>query len=221
MKVTSKEKIMVDKSLNIALAKIVNDNREINSNQEHLKVEKIEKKIQNLLNEKNNLNGAEVNQLRSEALMFTRLADYADKLADQIEKGQKDLQKKKQEEVKKLLMEKLGVPAEFVDQLAILTKAGPKALREASGVYRAEAQKRNEKADFIRAEVNKIDKQIQELNHIKDNIKINTQANQTSMKDYILKVRYQEALREQSDLVLKRVLEQMEGKTGETASKAV
>jgi len=221
LKVTSKEKIMVDKSLNIALAKIVNDNREINSNQEHLKVEKIEKKIQNLLNEKNNLNGAEVNQLRSEALMFTRLADYADKLADQIEKGQKDLQKKKQEEVKKLLMEKLGVPAEFVDQLAILTKAGPKALREASGVYRAEAQKRNEKADFIRAEVNKIDKQIQELNHIKDNIKINTQANQTSMKDYILKVRYQEALREQSDLVLKRVLEQMEGKTGETASKAV
>jgi uncharacterized protein YdcH (DUF465 family) len=209
---------MVDKSLHVALAKIVNDNRDINSNQEHLKVEKIERKIQNLLNEKNNLNGAEVNQLRSEALMFTRLADFADKLADQIEKGQKDLQKKKQEEVKKLLMEKLGVPAEFVDQLAILTKAGPKALREASGVYRAEAHKRNEKADFIRAEVNKIDKQIKELSTIKETLRVGTQANQTSMKDYILKVRYQEALREQSDLVLKRVLEQMEGKTGETVS---
>ena len=209
---------MVDKSLHVALAKIVNDNRDINSNQEHLKVEKIERKIQNLLNEKNNLNGAEVNQLRSEALMFTRLADFADKLADQLEKGQKNLQKKKQEEVKKLLMEKLGVPAEFVDQLAILTKAGPKALREASGVYRAEAHKRNEKADFIRAEVNKIDKQIKELSTIKETLRVGTQANQTSMKDYILKVRYQEALREQSDLVLKRVLEQMEGKTGETVS---
>jgi uncharacterized protein YdcH (DUF465 family) len=212
---------MVDKSLNVALAKIVNDNRDINSNQEHLKVEKIERKIQNLLNEKNNLNGAEVNQLRSEALMFTRLADFADKLADQLEKGQKNLQKKKQEEVKKLLMEKLGVPAEFIDQLAILTKAGPKALREASGVYRAEAQKRNEKADFIRAEVNKIDKQIKELSNIKETLRVGVQANQTSMKDYILKVRYQEALREQSDLVLKRVLEQMEGQTGETVSKVV
>jgi uncharacterized protein YdcH (DUF465 family) len=212
---------MVDKSLNVALAKIVNDNRDINSNQEHLKVEKIERKIQNLLNEKNNLNGAEVNQLRSEALMFTRLADFADKLADQLEKGQKNLQKKKQEEVKKLLMEKLGVPAEFIDQLAILTKAGPKALREASGVYRAEAEKRNEKADFIRAEVNKIDKQIKELSNIKETLRVGVQANQTSMKDYILKVRYQEALREQSDLVLKRVLEQMEGQTGETVSKVV
>jgi len=212
---------MVDKSLNIALAKIVNDNRDINSNQEKDKVERIEKKIKNLLNEKNNLNGAEVNQLRSEALMFTRLADFADKLADNIEKGKKELQKKKNEEIKKLLMEKLGVPAEFVDQLAILTKAGPKALREASGVYRAEAQKRNEKADFIRAEVNKIDSQLKELNNIKDKLRIGSEANQTSMKDYILKVRYQEALREQSDLVLKRVLEQMEGKTGETASKVV
>jgi len=206
---------MVDKSLNIALAKIVNDNRDVNSNQDHQKVEKIERKIQNLLNDKNNLNDTEVGQLRSEALMFTRLADYADKLADQLEKGNKDLQKKKLEEVKKLLMEKLGVPADFIDQLAILTKAGPQALREASGVYRAEAQKRNEKADFVRAEVDRIDKQIKELSTIKETLRENSQENQTSMKDYILKVRYQEALRDQSELVLKRVLEQMEGKTGE------
>jgi uncharacterized protein YdcH (DUF465 family) len=212
---------MVDKSLNIALEKIVNHNRDINSNQDHQKVEKIERKIQNLLNDKNNLSGAEVNQLRSEALMFTRLADYADKLADQIEKGNKDLQKKKLEEVKKLLMEKLGVPADFIDQLAILTKAGPQALREASGVYRAEAQKRNEKANFISIELDRIDKQIKELNTIKETLRTNSQENQTSMKDYILKVRYQEALRDQSELVLKRVLEQMEGNTGETVSKAV
>jgi hypothetical protein len=207
---------MVDKSLNFALAKIVNDNRDVNSNQDYQKGEKIERKIQNLLNDKKNLNGTEVGQLRSEALMFTRLADYADKLADQLEKGNKDLQKKKLEEVKKLLMEKLGVPADFIDQLAILTKAGPQALREASGVYRAEAQKRNEKADFVRAEVDRIDKQIKELNTIKETLRVNSQENQTSMKDYILKVRYQEALRDQSELVLKRVLEQMEGKTGET-----
>ena len=212
---------MVDKSLNIALEKIVNHNRDINSNQDHQKVEKIERKIQNLLNDKNNLSGAEVNQLRSEALMFTRLADYADKLADHIEKGNKDLQKKKLEEVKKLLMEKLGVPADFIDQLAILTKAGPQALREASGVYRAEAQKRNEKANFISIELDRIDKQIKELNTIKETLRTNSQENQTSMKDYILKVRYQEALRDQSELVLKRVLEQMEGNTGETVSKAV
>jgi uncharacterized protein YdcH (DUF465 family) len=202
---------MVDKSLNIALEKIVNHNRDINSNQDHQKVEKIERKIQNLLNDKNNLSGAEVNQLRSEALMFTRLADYADKLADHIEKGNKDLQKKKLEEVKKLLMEKLGVPADFIDQLAILTKAGPQALRDASKVYRAEAKKKIEKADFISTEVERIDKQIKELNIIRETIRTNSQENQTSMKEYILKVRYQEAIREQSDLVLKKVLEQMEG----------
>jgi hypothetical protein len=219
--VLSKENIMVDKSLNIALEKIVKHNRDINSNQDHQKVEKIEKKIQNLLNEKNNLNPVDINQLRSEAHMLTRLADYADKLADQLEKGQKDLQKKKFEEVKKLLMEKLGVPANFIDQLAILTKAGPKALKEAAGVYRAEANKKLEKAQFMNAELEKLEKQIKELNSIKETMRLNGAENQTSMKDYILKVRYQEALRDQSDLVLKRVLEQMEGQTGETISKVV
>jgi hypothetical protein len=210
---------MVDKSLNIALEKIVNNNRDINSNQENQKTEKIEKKIQNLLNDKNNLNSSEIFQLRNEANMFLKLADFAEKLADQMVKEKKDLPKKKLEQIKKTLMEELGVPSEFIDQLAILTKAGPKALKEAVSVYRKEAQKRIDKAEFIGAEVERIDKQIKELNSIKETLRTKIQDKQTSMKEYILKARYQEAIREQSDLVLKKVLEQMEGKSEEKVLK--
>jgi hypothetical protein len=212
---------MVNKSLNLALEKIVSNNRDINSNKDSQKVEKIEKRIQNLINDKNNLNPSEINQLQSEILMFTKLADYADKLADQIEKGKKDLQKKKLDEIKKTMMNELGIPAQFVDQLAILTKAGPKALREGAQVYRLEAEKRREKAEFLGTEIQRIEKEIKELNQIKESLRISSQENNVSMKDYILKARYQEALREQSDLVLKKVLEQMEGQTGETISKAI
>jgi hypothetical protein len=212
---------MVDKSLNIALENIVTHNREINNNNDHKKIDKIEKKIQNLLNEKNDFNAGDINQLRSEAQMLTRLADYADKLADKLEKGKKELRKKNFEEVKKLLMEKLGVPANFIDQLAILTKAGPKALREAAGVYKAEAKKKIEQAEILHGKLNSLDQQIKELSSMKEIIRLNSIETKTSMKEYLVKVRYKEALRDQSDLVLKRVLEQMEGNTGETISKVV
>lgn len=212
---------MVDKSLNIALENIVTHNREINNNNDHKKIDKIEKKIQNLLNEKNDFNAGDINQLRSEAQMLTRLADYADKLADKLEKGKKELRKKNFEEVKKLLMEKLGVPANFIDQLAILTKAGPKALREAAGVYKAEAKKKIEHAEILHGQLKSLDQQIKELSSMKEIIRLNSIETKTSMKEYLVKVRYKEALRDQSDLVLKRVLEQMEGNTGETISKVV
>jgi hypothetical protein len=212
---------MVDKSLNIALENIVTHNREINNNNDHKKIDRIEKKIQNLLNEKNDFNAGDINQLRFEAQMLTRLADYADKLADKLEKGKKELRKKNFEEVKKLLMEKLGVPANFIDQLAILTKAGPKALREAAGVYKAEAKKKIEHAEILHGKLKSLDEQIKELSSMKEIIRLNSIETKTSMKEYLVKVRYKEALRDQSDLVLKRVLEQMEGNTGETISKVV
>lgn len=212
---------MVDKSLNIALENIVRNNKEFNSNQDTDKVSKLEQKIQNLLNDKGNLNSSEVMILRGEASMLTRLADYAENLADKLEKDHKELQKKKLEEVQKALMEELGIPAEFVDQLAILVKAGPQALREAAGVYRAEAEKKKEKAEFIATEVDRLDRQIKELSHIKDSLTLQTGEQSVSMKDYILKVRYQEALRDKSDLILKQVLEQMEGMNGEEISKGI
>jgi hypothetical protein len=56
---------------------------------------------------------------------------------------------------------------------------------------------------------------------MKEIIRLNSIETKTSMKEYLVKVRYKEALRDQSDLVLKRVLEQMEGNTGETISKVV
>jgi hypothetical protein len=105
--------------------------------------------------------------------------------------------------------------------LAILTKAGPKALREAAGVYKAEAKKKIEQAEILHGKLNSLDQQIKELSSMKEIIRLNSIETKTSMKEYLVKVRYKEALRDQSDLVLKRVLEQMEGNTGETISKVV
>lgn len=207
---------MVDKSLNLALEKIVNDNRSINSNKDSLKFEKIEQKIKNLIDDINKLNPSEITHLRSEMLMFTALADYADRLADQLEKGKRDLQKKETEEIKKAIMDKLGVPAEFVDQLAILTKAGPQALREGATAYRIEAEKRREKLEYKINEKERLDNEVKKLTEIKLSISKTSKENNLSMNDYILQARYQEALRERSELVLKQVLEQMEGQVGAT-----
>jgi hypothetical protein len=151
--------------------------------------------------------------------MLNRLADYAETIADKLEQDAKDLKKKKLEEIREVLMEQLGIPAEFVDQMAILVKAGPNALREAANVYRTEAKKKQEKADLIRTEVDRLDKEIKELNTIKDSLRMENGESDVSMKEFILKVRYQEALRDKADLVLKRVLEQMEGANGEEVTK--
>lgn len=178
--------------------------------EEKNKTERLEKRIKALSSELGNVNPEDAKALVQQAAVLDKMSGYAKDIADMIEKQSKNLQKKKLRQIKEAIMEELGIPAEFVDQLAILVKAGPEALREASDVYKAEAKKKREAAALINQEVERLDKEIKNLTNIKDNI---TRGNRDdmSMNDYIAKLRYEESLRDKADLVLKHVLMQLEG----------
>ena len=178
--------------------------------EEKNKTERLEKRIKALSSELGNVNPEDAKALVQQAAVLDKMSGYAKDIADMIEKQSKNLQKKKLRQIKEAIMEELGIPAEFVDQLAILVKAGPEALREASDVYKTEAKKKREAAALINQEVERLDKEIKNLTNIKDNITRGTR-DDMSMNDYIAKLRYEESLRDKADLVLKHVLMQLEG----------
>ncbi len=159
------------------------------------------------------LSSNEVAKLRSEANMLDKLANFADDLASKLEKDQaKNLKKKKNEEVKKVLMNELGIPAEFVDQLSLLVKAGPDALREGADVYRAEAKRRREEADYSLGQIQKFEKEIKELNDIKQNLRAQKEEQNTSHQEHINQKVYELMLRSNAELELKEALAAMEGR---------
>lgn len=202
---------MVDKTLNIALENIVQSNRGLFRDDKNSKAAKIEAKLTSLLNEKNNLDPAQVVQLSNEALVLDKVADFSEQIADYIEKNKKDdLQKKKLEEIKQALMERLGIPPEFIDQLSILSKAGPQALREAAGVYRARAKDLRGNANLLDQEIKTIDKEIKKLNELRSIVSQEEAGKHMSMSEYMAHVRYQESLRDKADEVLRQVLESIE-----------
>ena len=110
--------------------------------------QRIEQKLKSLMNQKSEFSSSDVTSLRNQANALENVAALAEKIADAIEKGKVEkLDKKKKEDIKKVLMQQL-IPAEFVDQLGLLSKAGPDALREAASVYRSEANNRRAEADL-------------------------------------------------------------------------
>lgn len=179
-------------------------------NEQKKQVEKLESRIKTLLQQRNSLDVSEAMSLRNEAASLDRMADYTEEIAKHLEENKKDLEKKSIEEVREVLMAQLGIPAEFVDQLGILVKAGPEALKEAAGVYRAEAQRRREQADILTMEVEKIDREIKELNHVKEAVSDKNATTDTSMKNFLAEMRYKEAIRDKSDLALKEMLQEAE-----------
>ncbi len=203
---------MVDKSINIALEQIVQNNRDLFNENKRNKFDNLESRLSSLLNERSNLNPAEVMSLLSEAITLDKVANFAEQIADQLEKNKQDnLQKKKLEEVKAALMQSIGIPPEFVDQLSILTKAGPEALREAAGVYRDRAKQIREDANFLTIQIETVDKEIKKLNEIKDLVAITKGSSKTAMNEYLAQARYQEAIRDKADEVLREVLASIEG----------
>lgn len=207
---------MVDNSINQILETSLKNNNEVNKALEDNKIQKIESRLKSLLGDRGNLNAGEAMNLRLEAATLDRVAGVADELADKIEKGKKNEEKKTLEEVKALMMEKMGIPPEFVDHLSILVKGGAGALREAAGVYREAAQKKRTEAELITVEMERLDTEIKNLGHIREKIIENNTQGKTSMQDYLAQIRYQESLRDKSDLVLREVLEQIEnGVAGE------
>lgn len=201
---------MVEKVVNQILENTLKKNKDVNQSIEENKVKKIESRLRSLMSDRNDMNAAEAMALRQEASTLDKLAGVAEELADKIEKGEKNKEKKTLEEVKQAMMERMGIPPEFVDQLSILVKAGPDALREAAEVYRESAQKKRSEAELITVEMERLDKEIKNLNHLKEKI-IDTNANgKTTMQDYLAQIKYQESLRDKADLVLKEVLEQIE-----------
>ncbi len=203
---------MVENTNRLTLGSVIESNNDAyRSQKQDDKIEKIEEKLRGLLNERQALDPSQVMSLMSEAAMYDRLANFAEKLAQYLEANRQEvLSKKKDEELKHILMEQLGVPAEFVSQLGILVKAGPEALKEAAGVYREHAMKIREQAEFSNLDIERIDKQIKALTHIKEAIINKSENKATATNEYLAQIRYQEALRDRADLVLKEALEQME-----------
>lgn len=201
---------MVDNAVNKILENTLKANKDVNQAQEENKIKKIESRLQSLLSDRNNMNAGVAMGLRQEAGTLDKLAGIAEELADKIEQGKKNQEKKSLEEVKAAMMEKMGIPPEFVDQLSILVKAGPGALREAAGVYRGAAQQKRSEAELITVEMERLDKEIKNLGHLKEKVIENHTNGKSSMQDFLSQIRYQESLRDKADLVLKEVLEQIE-----------
>ncbi len=206
---------MADKLINIALEQIVQNNKDLFNEDKKNKFDQLESRLNSLLNERSNLNPAEIRNLLSEASTLDRVANFAEQIADKLEKDkQENLQKKKLEEVKAALMQNLGIPPEFVDQLSILTKAGPEALREAAGLYRDKAKQIREDANFLTIQMQTVDKEIKKLNEIKDLVALSSGSNKTAMNEYLAQARYQEAIRDKADEILREVLASIEGEAG-------
>ncbi len=206
---------MSDKTINIALEQIVQNNKDLFKDSKEEKIQKIESRLKSLLNERSNLSPGEAMSLRSEAAMLDKVADYADQIANKLEQEkQESLQKKKLDQIKAALMERLGIPSEFIDQLSILVKAGPDALREAAGVYRDKAKQIRQDADLLTIQIETVDKEIKKLNEIKGLITHNNGSSRTSMNEYLAQMRYQESIRDKADLVLKEVLASIKGEAG-------
>lgn len=202
---------MADSKINPVLEQVASSNKkEHGLRDEKKQVAKLESRINSLLQQKDSLDPSVIMSLRGEAAMLDRTADYADQLANLAEKNDPDFKKKNLEEVKELLSTQLGIPAEFVDQLSILVKAGPDALREAANVYRNEATKKREHADLLGSQLEKVDKEIKELNHIKEHLSDQNGSASSSIKNFLADLRYKEAIRDKSEQVLKEMLQQIE-----------
>ena len=206
---------MVDKIANTILDQLVENTKDLNSKKSDEKRKaNLEKKLTNLLSEKANIEPGAIEALRNEANALGKMAEYTNHLANLLEKNKKQVEKKKLEEVKKTLMEELGVPAEFIEQLAVLVKAGPQALREASAVYKEEADKKREAAAFLTQDLERIDNQIKQVSNIKDNLGNLSKTKNESMKDFLNRKLYEEAIRDNAELELKDALELIAGKQG-------
>jgi hypothetical protein len=213
---------MANNIISLALDKLVSETKELNSSRnDEDKKAKLEKKLAILISERGDINPQAAESLRNEAAALGRMADYTNHLADSLEKNKKDIEKKKHEDVKKLLMEQLGVPAEFIDQLSILVKAGPEALREASGLYRKESEKKRDMAALITQEVNRLDSEIKQISHVKENLKVKSSSNKESMTSFLNRKAYEDSIRDKSELELKQALEMIEGGHGENLANHV
>ena len=203
---------MVDSVASIAMDKLVEETKERNSLQdEKKKKEKLARKLEVLETQRATLDPALAEELGQEAGALYRMADYTKYIADKLEKDKKQLEKKKLKEIKEVLMDKLGVPAEFVEQLSVLVKAGPEALREASAVYKKEGDKKRDQAALMRDQLKTLDAEIKQIEHVKGLLVNKQGSKKETMKDFINRKFYEDAIRDKSELEYKQALELMEG----------
>lgn len=206
---------MVEKSINIALQQIVESNEKAFKEDKKKNADKLAAKLEALQQDRNDLNPAEAMNIRSQAAILDTVAKYAENLADHLEKNKKEkLEKKQLDEIKAALMESLGIPSEFVDQLSILVKGGTQALREAASVYREKAHELRETADLMTMEIEQIDTEISRLKHLEKVLSTNSENTNRSIKDFVADKIYKESLRDKSEEVLRLALESISGEAG-------
>lgn len=199
---------MVDKTLNLLLDTIQNVNSETKEKKKN-EAEKLKNRLEELLKQKDNIDPHQFVNLIKEAKILNQVADFAEKLADNEEKNKDN--KKNQEKIKAALLEELGIPSEFLEQLGLLKSAGVEALREAAVVYRKEAKRNLDKAELLRLEKEKIDTEIQNLNDWIERSTKSEHREKSSSQELIAKRLYQESLRDKADEELKQMLKQLEG----------
>lgn len=109
---------------------------------------------------------AEVIDLRNQSKSLFEVADIIEKFAEKKEnEKKKEVNKDEVEKIKQVLLEALGIRAEFVDIL--LSKGSPEELKSAASTIRKEAQARKERAEQIQGEhKRKIEKQIADAQNI-------------------------------------------------------
>lgn len=206
---------MVEQSIHVALQQIVETNEKAFKEDKKKDAEKLAAKLESLEQERHDLNPTEAMNLRSQATTLDRVANYADNLANNLEQNKKEkLDKKKLEEIKEALMESLGIPAEFVDQLSILVKAGVQALREAAGVYRNKAEELRAQADLMTIEIEQIDTEINRLKNLKEMLLGQANETQGTMRDFVAGKLYRESIRDASEKILREALESISGEAG-------
>lgn len=164
--------------------------------------EALSKRLDTLMKDKKDVQ-TDINFNKEQAKRYDKLADY-------LEKSLQDQSKKTQEEDPeryKVILEELGLPAEFI---GLLFKAGKEAVIAAINKFRKKAKEHAKIADELFKKLRPIEKRLDEINEI-----MKSSSEDTRRMD-VESLKYRELvasiIRENSEAMYKQVLEEQEKK---------
>jgi flagellar biosynthesis chaperone FliJ len=175
---------------------------------------RIDAELEKAIKEREKLGVESPDLLRMHADQYDRQAAILEHFARNKEKDTltklKEAKQEEFEKVKKALMEALSVPAEFIDHLSILAKAGPEAMREGAQSYKQTAVDLRNTANQIEV----LDKKITKLNKNQKYIKEHQNSQQTLLYKYAEAKQKGELLRSRGEEEYRQMLEVAEASQG-------
>ena len=172
-----------------------------------------------LIDKRASIDPAKIPQMKMQAKGFDMIADFLEKAAKKFKKENTSLsepEKKKFGDFK-VKLEKLGVPAQFVDLLKTVAHS-PEAMEEVAKVFRKEADKLRSDAEFIHKQVHSYDSRIKNLEErISKRVGGKANLDQETIRDKNLRGKLMaHAMRENAEVEYKNML--IERQQGETIS---